>query len=82
MEIIDRGHSTVIFLTDEEVAKYCGVGEGDNCCIWLVMGPKGFECLYYNRNWSLEDRWQRGLTVAKRDGCDVVKNLLTEEGEQ
>ncbi|GAI79791.1 unnamed protein product, partial [marine sediment metagenome] len=41
----------------------------------------GFECLYHNRRGitltgeTLEGRWKAGLTVAKRDGCDKVKNF-------
>lgn len=22
----------------------CGMGAGENCCAWLMMGPEGMEC--------------------------------------
>lgn len=30
-------------LTMENAMK-CGIGEGANCCAFLVVGPDGFEC--------------------------------------
>lgn len=71
-----------IFLTREEAMKLCRPGAGADTCIWLVVGGNGFECLFYNRKEgqnlkgeTLEERWKKGLTVAKRDGCDVVRSL-------
>ena len=71
-----------IFLDREEMLKLCRPGEGADTCIWLVVGAEGFECLYYDRNTgrnlvgeTLEERWKAGDTVAKRDGCDVVRAL-------
>ncbi|GAJ17400.1 unnamed protein product [marine sediment metagenome] len=79
------GH-TIISLDIDEVKRLCRLGAGAETCIWLVCGGKGFECLYYNRNEgcnligeTLQERWEKGLTVAKRDGCDEIKRL--EEGE-
>ena len=81
MKAIIHDYYTEIFPTNEEVKQYCGIGQGADCCIWLVMGSK-WECLYYNRSRgrnlvgeTLEERWQAGKTVAKRDGCDKVKNF-------
>ncbi len=76
-----EGWYTLIFLTDEEVKELCRPGTGADTCIWLVMGQKGWECCYHDRRGvnligeTLEERLQKGLTVAKRDGCDKVKNL-------
>ena len=71
-----------IFVTRECAIDTCKLGQGADCCIWLVMGSKGFECLYYNRSEgqnlegeTLEERWKAGKTVAKRDGCDGMKSL-------
>lgn len=71
---------TSISPTIEEVKELCRPGEGADTCIWLAVGPNGFECLYYNRGGkslaggTLEERWKRGLTVAKRDGCSKVRS--------
>lgn len=64
-----------ILLSSEEVRKLCRPGEGADTCIWVLAGPDGLECSYYNRPTALNKRWTQGLTVAKRDGCAVVKSL-------
>lgn len=62
-------------LTDEEVEKLCKPGEGANTCIWLLMAPTGWECCFHSKPRSLIERWEQGLTTAKRDGCDREKGL-------
>jgi len=70
-----------IFLNAEEVKKLCRPGAGADTCIWLVSRAEEFACIYYNRaaqsstGESIEEMWKKGLTVAKRDGCDVVRSL-------
>lgn len=71
-----------IFLDKDEVLQLCRPGAGADTCIWLVVGPKGFECLYFNRfegrnleGETLVERWEAGKTVAKRDGCDKVRSI-------
>ena len=73
---------TTIRLTREDAMELCLPGEGANTCIWLVADGDGFECIYYRKREgrnlygeTLEDRWLRGDTVAKRDGCDTVRGL-------
>lgn len=31
-------------LTDDYVKQICRLGQGENCCAFLVIGSKGFEC--------------------------------------
>jgi len=75
----DGSQGRIFSLSREEVKKLCQPGEGADTCIWLVVGGEGFECLYFNRRAVsltgeiLEERWRKGLTVAKRDGCDVIR---------
>lgn len=64
-----------IKLTTEEFKEHCKPGMGADTCIWVLVGADGFECSYYNKPYYLWDRWQAGLTVAKRDGCEKVKNF-------
>ncbi len=77
----DGSQGKIIQLDIEEVKKLCRPGAGADTCIWLVVGAGGFECLYYHREdhnlegETLEQRWKAGKTVAKRDGCDVVRAL-------
>ena len=74
----DGSEGRIFLLSTEEVKTLCRPGEGANTCIWLVAS-KGFECLYYNRQAvsltgeTLDERWRKGLTVAKRDGCDEIR---------
>ena len=77
-----KNNSKIISLTREEAMRLCRPGAGADTCIWLVVGKEGFECLYYRRNEghnligeTLEERWKKGFTVAKRDGCDEVREL-------
>ncbi len=70
----------IILVSDEDAKNTCKIGQGADCCIWLVMGTEGFECLYHEKHAmsltgdTLYKRWKSGLTVAKRDGCDRMKN--------
>jgi len=84
----DGSQGIIIQLDIEEVKRLCRPGEGADTCIWLVASGEGFECLYYNREAvsltgeRLVDRWEAGLTVAKRDGCEEVKQLQHAEAER
>jgi len=73
--IVYEAH-TEIFPDDKEIHEYCKIGKGADCCVMLVVGKK-FECCYYNR-WpvmELIERARAGLTNARREGCDKVKNF-------
>jgi len=75
MKVVVRDSHTVIFLTREEALDLCKPGEEGNTCVWLVVGGDGFECTFFNRPTALLKRWARGDTVARRNGCEVVKAL-------
>lgn len=66
---------TDIYPTKEEVMELCRPGQGADTCIWLMVGTDGWYCAAKNRPSSLVDRWKAGLTNAKRDGCDKVRNM-------
>jgi len=67
---------TAIYLDEHEFKKLCRPGAGADTCIWAMVGSKGLECGYSNRHPELVRRWKAGETVAKRDGCDVVKAVM------
>jgi len=73
MKAIVEDFYTTIFPTTDEIKELCRPGEGANTCVWLVAGIKGFECLLHNKPHPLLKRWQEGLTVAKRDGCEKAR---------
>jgi hypothetical protein len=69
-EIVHDFHTDVI-PSAQEVKDVCKPGEAD-CCIQLVMGSDGFECMALNRMpiVSVLDRYAAGDTNAKRCGCE------------
>lgn len=75
MKIDVHGWHTNGYPTNEEMEKLCRIGQGEDTCVWLVAGPNGFECTYNNKSGYLLQQWEKGLTVAKRDGCFFMKNL-------
>ena len=75
MKAIVSGWYTEIFPTNDEVMSLCKPGQGANTCVWLVCGSKGFECCCLHIPPTLYDRWAEGKTVAKRDGCEKVKEF-------
>ncbi len=73
-------------VSDEDAKELCKMGQGADCCIWLCIGTEGFECLYSRKEAgttllgeTLKERWEKGLTVAKRNGCDRMKTLFGKE---
>lgn len=76
----------VLPISKEDAINICKLGQGADCCVWLVTGTEGFECLYNRKSEgrnlvgeTLEELWKRGLTVAKRDGCERMKTLFPEQ---
>lgn len=74
MKAIVKDWHTEIFPTDKEISDICKPGTED-ACIWLTIGPLGWECVCLNKPHSLSSRFEKGETNAKRDGCDKVKKL-------
>ena len=74
MEQIEEQGAIVFRLTKEEVLELCKPGTGPDTCIWLLAGPNGFDCHYFARPTALCRRWIDGQTVAKRNGCELVKS--------
>lgn len=68
-EIISE-FSTVIKLEAEEPKQICKLGQGEECCAFLVVGPKGFECIRmsYPSNSMIFDRLEKGTINAKGQG--------------
>lgn len=71
----------IVPVSREDAINICKLGQGADCCVWLVVGSEGFECMYYDKDAgqnlvgeTLRERWHKGLTVAKRDGCDKMRS--------
>ena len=49
----------------------CKIGQGDECCAFLVMGANGFECAKGTSTQNaIELRLAEGAMNAKGDNCD------------
>lgn len=57
-------------LTNDQAKGICKVGQGEDCCIYLLMGPKGWECAKSDKKIKaqLHERWLAGTTNAKGVG--------------
>ena len=75
MKAIVHDCYTEIFPSDEEIETHCKIGQGADCCVFLIVGSK-FECCYNNRS-GLGDLLERARAVqtkAQREGCEKGKN--------
>ncbi len=61
MSIIESKHAKEI----------CKVGQGEECCAFLMMGANGFECAKGTRAHAIINlRLAEGTMNAKGDNCD------------
>jgi hypothetical protein len=56
----------------EHVKNVCQLGKGNSCCRYLVIGPKGLECVknIIEMKEHLDDRVNAEKMVARGDNCD------------
>ena len=55
-------------LSAKKIKEVCKLGQGAECCRYLVCGVKGFECAKFTENKSLLDNRVYTMT-AKGDNC-------------
>lgn len=57
---------------DTDYAKtVCKIGQGEKCCRYLVMSPKGWSCEKLTTTaMTLDDRVQQGKMVSAGDNCE------------
>jgi hypothetical protein len=62
---------------NEHVKNICKIGQGADCCKYLVAGTKGFECMKFNpENKAMIDiNWTEHNHIAQGDNCDGVADL-------
>lgn len=66
---------------NDQIKNVCKIGQKADCCKYLVMGPKGFECSKFHpedravidRNWAVTEH------VAQGDNCEGVENLAAHD---
>ena len=57
---------------NEHVKNVCKIGQGNICCRYLVVGPKGLECMknIVEMKEHLDEKVEAKLMVARGDGCN------------
>ena len=68
-KIIGDDH-TEILLKAEEAKTICRVGQGSECCAFVIVGGNGFECIRmsYPTNAPIFSRLEKGTMNAKGQG--------------
>ena len=64
--------NTILYLEEKEPEEICKLGQGGECCPFLVCGGKGFERykMNYPSNTTIHSRIDKGTMNAKGKGCD------------
>ena len=72
-EIMLRGEGMEVAkrISADKVKTVCKVGQGAECCRYLVCGSKGFECVKGTDTGKfLDSRVAKGTITAKGDNCE------------
>ena len=65
-------------MMSEHVGKVCRIGQGHECCRYLMMGTKGFECAKVagiGMKALLDQRVAEETMTARGDNCDGKESL-------
>jgi hypothetical protein len=56
---------------NDQIKNVCKIGQGSDCCRYLMMGPKGFECAKHTELKTLLDKRVMLKTItAQGDNCE------------
>lgn len=65
-------------MMSEHIGKVCRIGQGHECCRYLMIGPKGFECAKVagiRVKALLDQRVAEEAMTARGDNCDGKESL-------
>jgi len=70
MEKIIGDWHTKVMLSEDEAKDICKMGDGEECCAFLVCGNDSFECIRmsYPANVSIFSRLKKGTIKEKGEG--------------
>ena len=56
---------------NNQIKTVCKIGQGADCCKYLVMSPNGFECSKFKPEDKavIDKAWESGHHVAQGDNC-------------
>ena len=61
----------------KHIIDVCKIGQGNDCCKYLVCGAKGFECMKVDSSMKkiIDNTWATTHHVAQGDNCEGEINL-------
>lgn len=58
-------------ITYQQLKEVCKIGQGNECCRYLIVGPKGFGCAKHtDLRDCIDSRVDEGIMVARSDNCE------------
>jgi hypothetical protein len=61
-------------IPEKHVKEICKIGQGNECCRYITVGPKGFMCVKYTSiGRYLDSRVEANDMVAQGDNCDGIR---------
>jgi len=71
--------SNSCFIPPGKEKEICGLGKGEDCCIFLTLSPEGFQCEKFNSYLAMQllYRLDKGEINAKRIGnCKLIPKTV------
>ena len=61
----------------EHIQNVCKIGQGAECCKYLLAGQEGFICGKITEGWKavVDDNWAKNAHVSQGDNCEGKENL-------
>ena len=64
-------------MTNKQVEEVCKIGQGNDCCRYLLAGSEGFECGKLTELKSvLDKRVTENTIIAQGDNCEGIKSKM------
>lgn len=61
-------------ISDERLKNICKIGQGNECCRYILGGNNGFECGKHSKlKKEIDDRVNSNFMIAKGDNCEGLK---------
>ena len=63
----------------DQLKAVCKIGQGEDCCRYLLVGGNGFECGKVDQQTksTIDLRVEIGGMLSKGDNCEGIENLNT-----
>lgn len=68
-------------MLSNNILNVCKIGQGADCCKYLLMGSEGFECGKIDKEMkkTIDENWAKNAHVAQSDNCEgKIQKILNE----